>query len=243
MKLLHGREETGEDMPLAYAIIPARGGSKRIPRKNLKPFCGRPIIQRVVDVALGSGLFDKVVVSTDDEEIAAMAAAAGAEAPFRRSAALSDDHTGTTEVIRDAVERLNLEAHTPVCCIYATAVFVTQENLSRGYDALTSGDANWALAVVPFSSPIQRAYRRSGDRMVPFHPESMVKRSQDLEKAFFDAGQFYWALAETWRDPLARVWDGAAPVEIDPMRAMDIDTPEDWDHAEFLFERLSLTQA
>ncbi len=227
-------------MPEAIAIIPARGGSKRIPRKNVLPFAGRPAIGWPIRAALDSGLFDRVIVTTDDAEIAAAARAEGAEAPFLRDAGLADDHTGTTEVIRDAVNRLELPGDAPVCCIYATAFFVTPDDLREGFARLDDG-ADWALSLGEYRTPIQRAYRQTGaGRVAAMDPAQMPKRSQDLEPAFFDAGQFYWARAGKWRDADARVWDGAAGVVLPPERCIDIDTPADWNLAERMFAALGL---
>jgi N-acylneuraminate cytidylyltransferase len=179
------------------------------------------------------------VVTTDDEEIAEVARAAGAEVPFLRDAALADDHAGTTEVIRDAVLRLGLGPDAPVCCVYPTAFFVTAEDLRVGYDRLADG-ADWCLSVGEYRTPIDRAYRRDGARLVARDPAKMPMRSQDLEPAFFDAGQFYWARAATWSDPGARVWDGAAGVILPAERCIDIDTEADWHLAETMFRVLGL---
>ena len=224
-------------MTKAVAIIPARGGSKRIPRKNIKPFAGQPAIGWPIAAARASGLFDRIVVTTDDPEIAKTAQALGAEAPFLRDPALSDDYTGTTEVIRDAVARLGLPAETPVCCIYATALLLSHEALQEGAAHLQDG-ATWVLSVGRYATPIERAYRLRDGELRPDRPEAMPMRSQDLEPAYFDVGQFYWARAKTWADPAARVWDGAAGVEIAPERAVDIDTPDDWARAEQMFAAL-----
>ncbi len=223
----------------AIAILPARGGSKRIPRKNVRPFAGKAAIGWPIRAAKTSGCFEKIVVTTDDAEIAAAARAAGAEVPFTRDAALADDHTGTTEVIRDAVARLSLPADVPVCCIYPTAFFVTAGDLSAGLERLREG-ADWVLSVGEYRTPIDRAYRRDGARMVARDPAKMPMRSQDLEPAFFDAGQFYWARAATWLDSGARVWDGAAGIVLPPERCIDIDTEADWQLAERMFSALEL---
>lgn len=227
-------------MTKAVAILPARGGSKRIPRKNIRDFKGKPAIGWPIEVAQTSGLFDRVVVSTDDQEIATCARSFGAETPFLRDAALSDDYTGTTDVIRDAVQRLNLAPDTPVCCIYATALFVRASDLREGANLLEEG-ATWSMTVAEYPTPIGRAYHRQGDRLVPRHPDQMPMRSQDLEPDYFDVGQFYWAKAETWLDPDAVVWDGTAGVEIPFLRAVDIDTEADWQRAEFLMSHLQDT--
>ncbi|WP_179380928.1 pseudaminic acid cytidylyltransferase [Jannaschia marina] len=224
----------------AVAILPARGGSKRIPRKNVRPFAGRPAIHWPIAAVRASGLFDRIVVTTDDDEIAEAAEAAGAEVPFRRGADLSDDHAGTTEVIADAVTRLGLKGDIPVCCLYPTAFFVTPDDLIAGHAALGEG-ATWALSLGEYRTPIQRAYRRAtGGRVAAMDPAQMPRRSQDLEPAFYDAGQFYWARATTWADPAARVWDGAAAVVLPDERCIDVDTPEDWTRAERLADLLGL---
>jgi len=208
------------------AIIPARGGSKRIKRKNITRLLDRPMIAWPLGVLRASGLFARIVVTTDDEEIAQVAREAGAEVPFLRAGDLSGDYTGTTEVIQDAVARLALPGDTPVACIYPTAVFLRAEDLQSGLSALERG-ATWAFSVGEYRTPIERAYRLADGALVPVNAAAMPKRSQDLEPAYFDAGQFYWARAATWGDPAARVWDGAAPVVLPPDRVCDIDTPED----------------
>lgn len=221
-------------MAKPVAIIPARGGSKRIPRKNIKPFHGRPMIGWPIRTALSSGLFGEVIVSTDDEEIAQVARDVGASVPFLRNPDLADDYAGTTEVIGDAVQHLDLTDETPVCCLYATAVFARAQALEDGLARLHAG-ARWVLSMCEYATQIQRAYRQDEGGFVPFSLEDIAKRSQDLEPAYFDAGQFYWALAKTWRDPKAKVWDGASAVILDANDVCDIDTPADWDRALSLF--------
>lgn len=220
-------------MTHAVAILPARGGSKRIPHKNIKPFAGRPAIAWPIAAARASGCFSRIVVSTDDTQIAEIASRFGAEAPFLREAALADDYTGTTEVVRDAVARLDLSAGTIVACLYPTAFFLEARDLQSGQAKVIAG-ARWSMAVAAYPTPIDRAYRMEGDLLVPRQPDMMPKRSQDLAPAYFDVGQFYFAEARTWLDPEARIWDGAAGVEIPFERAIDIDTPEDWTRAEHL---------
>ncbi|WP_347312320.1 pseudaminic acid cytidylyltransferase [Defluviimonas sp. SAOS-178_SWC] len=223
----------------SVAILPARGGSKRIPRKNIRDFAGRPAMAWAIAAARASGCFARIVVTTDDAEIAGAARALGAEVPFLRDPALADDHTGTTEVIRDAAERLRLAPDTAVCCLYPTAFFVTAEDLRAGREKLDAG-AKWVLSVGEYRTPIERAYRRDGDRLVARDPAKMPMRSQDLEPAFFDAGQFYWARAATWSDPAARVWNGAAGILLPAERCIDIDTENDWRLAERMFTLLGL---
>lgn len=229
-------------MSRAVVIIPARGGSKRIPRKNIRPFAGLPAMGWPLRAARASGCAARLVVSTDDAEIAATARALGAETPFVRAPELSNDYAGTTEVVRDAVQQLGLGADTPVCCLYPTAFFVQPDDLRAGLAHLDAG-ARWALSLGQYRTPIDRAYRLLPDgRAAARQPEHMPKRSQDLEPAYFDAGQFYWARAATWCDPIARVWDGAAGVILPPERCHDIDTAEDWRMAELMFQLLGLGQ-
>lgn len=226
---------------MKLAVIPARGGSKRIPRKNVKPFCGKPIIAWSIEAALGSGCFDKVTVSTDDEEIAAVARQCGAEVPFMRPAELSDDHTGTIPVIRHAVDwhagqGWQVEA---ACCIYATAPFVTAHDLQRGWEVLAASGADYAFSVTSYDFPIQRAIRITAQgRVEMFQPEHFSTRSQDLEEAFHDAGQFYWGRADAWRSSRPLFSPDAAPVLLPRHRVQDIDTAEDWLRAEWMFKAM-----
>ena len=224
------------------AILPARGGSKRIPRKNIRDFAGKPALAWPLTAASAAHIFSRIVVSTDDAEIAEIARTNGAEVPFTRDAALADDHAGTTEVIRDAVRRLRLPPDTPVCCIYPTALFLQSRDLQRGLEQLKSG-ATWVLTAGLYPTPIDRAYRLDGDSLVPRSAVHMPMRSQDLEPAYMDLGQFYWARAATWTDETAKVWDGAKPVLLPPDRAVDIDTEDDWARAELLFKLMQSGRA
>lgn len=223
------------------AIIPARGGSKRIPRKNIKEFCGKPMIAWSIEVALESGCFDRVIVSTDDEEIAAVARQHGAETPFMRPPHLSDDYTGTIPVIRHAVEWLAYHGYTvsQACCIYATAPFVSPEDLKRGQQLLESEACSYAFSVTSYAFPIQRAIRiTGGGRVAMFNPEHFQTRSQDLEEAWHDAGQFYWGVAQAWTQERPIFSEDAVPVTLPRHRVQDIDTPEDWIRAEWLFKAM-----
>ena len=214
-------------------IIPARGGSKRIPRKNIKEFCGQPMIAWSLQAAQASGCFERIIVSTDDTEIAQVAEEYGAEVPFRRSAGLADDHAGTAAVIRDAIQQLGLAAQTPVCCLYATAPFISADDLREGLAHLKQGDAAYVLAVTSFAYPIQRALRRSSAGQVEmFEPQHLQSRSQDLTEAWHDAGQFYWANAETWNSGQDILAQGAYGIALPRYRVQDIDTFEDWRCAE-----------
>jgi pseudaminic acid cytidylyltransferase len=223
------------------AIIPARGGSKRIPRKNIKPFCGKPMIAWSIEAALQSGCFDRIIVSTDDAEIAAVARQHGAEVPFMRPPELSDDHTGTIPVIRHAVERCNQQSqHVELaCCLYATAPFVRAEDLLRGLTTLQDSNCEYAFSVTSYAFPIQRAIRiNASGRVEMFNPEHFNTRSQDLEEAFHDAGQFYWGRANAWLMGKPIFTPDSQPVLLPRHRVQDIDTAEDWERAEWLFKAM-----
>ncbi|MEY4751135.1 MAG: hypothetical protein RIQ60_3349 [Pseudomonadota bacterium] len=226
------------------AVIPARGGSKRIPRKNIKAFCGRPMIAWSIAAARASGCFDHVIVSTDDAEIASVAQAHGAEVPFLRPPELSDDHTGTVPVIahaiREMTQRQGGTAPELVCCIYATAPFLQADDLRAGLQLFSAGPYDtplaYAFSVTSYPFPIQRALRRTSQgRLGMFNPEHMGTRSQDLEEAFHDAGQFYWGRTHAWLDGMPLFSHHAAPVLLPRHRVQDIDTPEDWLRAELMF--------
>ncbi|MFD2190061.1 pseudaminic acid cytidylyltransferase [Pistricoccus aurantiacus] len=223
---------------MKVAIIPARGGSKRIPRKNIKAFGGRPMIAWSIQAALASGCFDRVIVSTDDNAIAEVARQWGAEVPFLRPKELADDHTGTIPVIAQAIDWLREHDQAPqtVCCLYATAPFVQPEDLRRGLAILEEHAVAYAFSVTSYAFPIQRAIRITPEgRVAMFQPEHFATRSQDLEDAFHDAGQFYWGRAEAWCEGRPIFSAQAAPVMLPRHRVQDIDTPEDWQRAEWLF--------
>lgn len=231
-------------MSLRLAVIPARGGSKRIPRKNIKLFGGKPMIAWSIKAALESECFDRIIVSTDDPEIAQVAEAHGAEVPFLRPVDLSDDHTGTVPVIAHAVALQNAQGapSTEVCCLYATAPFIRPKDLQEGLNALQQADADYAFSVTTYAFPIQRAIRITEDKRVAmFQPENFATRSQDLEEAWHDAGQFYWGKAEAWLEERPLFGSASVPVPLPRYRVQDIDTAEDWERAELM--RLALQQA
>ncbi len=226
---------------MKIAIIPARGGSKRIPRKNIKPFCGKPMIAWPIAAAQDSGCFDRIIVSTDDNEIAQIALAHGAEVPFERPHELSDDHTGTIPVIAHAIRWMsnNIAPIDYACCIYATAPFVRSADLRRGFDALASSGADYAFAATSYAFPIQRAIRITADQRVEmFSPEHFHTRSQDLEEAWHDAGQFYWGIANSWLIGKPIFSHDATVVTLPRHRVQDIDTQEDWERAEWMFKAM-----
>lgn len=224
---------------MRLAVIPARGGSKRIPRKNIKLFCGKPMIVWSIEVALNSDCFDRVIVSTDDVEIAQVAKAHGAEVPFIRPAELSDDYVGTIPVVAHAVAWQNSMGQQvdEACCIYATAPFVQPHDLELGFKLLRDSGASFAFSVSKYDFPIQRALRITESLGVEmFQPDCISKRSQDLEEAWHDAGQFYWGKSSAWLLNESIFGGRAAPIPMPRSRVQDIDTPEDWELAEIKFQ-------
>lgn len=226
---------------MKIAVIPARGGSKRIPRKNIKHFAGKPIIAYSIEAAKACGLFDRIMVTTDDQEIAEVARGFGAETPFVRPAELSDDHATTAAVIRHAVQWANANwgsvAH--ACCIYATAPFVRPDFLREGFEKLVASRRSYAFSVASFPFPIQRAIRINKDGCVEmFQPEHFLTRSQDLEEAFHDAGQFYWGTADAFLTERMVFSPESVAVVLPRYLVQDIDTLEDWKRAELMLHAI-----
>ena len=222
----------------AIAIIPARGGSKRIPRKNIKDFFGKPLIAYSIEVALKSNLFEKVIVSTDDEEIANVAIKYGAIVPFIRPKELSDDFTGTGAVVNHTLEYLkqNNEEYDFVCTVYATAPFLDEKYLIEGFEELQNSNAKIAFSCTSMPFPIQRTFKITKDkRCKMFWPENFMKRSQDLEEAYQDAGQFYWDNQKIKSNEITFGKD-SIPIILPRHLVQDIDTLEDWRRAEYMYE-------
>lgn len=222
---------------MKLAVIPARGGSKRIPRKNVKPFRGKPAICWSIDAAREAGLFDHIVVSTDDAEIAEVARQAGAEVPFVRPPELSNDFADTTEVVAHAARWVAEHWGEPeaVCCIYAAAPFVRAGDIREAWKTLESGDWAYSFPVTDFGAPIFRSFRLNQQGGVEmFFPEHFTTRSQDLPQAYHDAGQFYWGRTQAWVEGLRLFDQHSRPLVIPRWRVQDIDTPEDWIRAEIL---------
>lgn len=228
---------------MRLAIIPARGGSKRISRKNIKPFAGKPMIAWSIEAAQVSGCFDRIIVSTDDTEIADVARFHGAEVPFMRPSELSDDHAGTIPVVAHAVGWMGQHVG-PVefaCCLYATAPFVQAKDLRQGLDVLQRTGAKYAFSVTSYAFPIQRAIRiRTDERVEMLNPEYFDTRSQDLEEVFHDAGQFYWGLSSAWLNHSPIFSHDSVPVRLPRERVQDIDNPEDWTVAELKFKLMNV---
>ncbi len=225
---------------MKLAIIPARGGSKRIPRKNIKEFCGKPMIAYSIEAALESGLFDRVIVSTDDKEIADVAKEYGAEVPFIRPPELSDDFTPTIPVIAHAIEELEKEVSVELaCCIYATAPFIQSRFLKEAYRTLVDNQSAYSFSATSFSFPIQRAIKINADSSVEmFYPEHFNTRSQDLEEAYHDAGQFYFGTREAWLSEKPIFTNASTAVTLPRHLVQDIDTPEDFKRAELMYKAL-----
>ena len=232
----------------SIAIITARGGSKRIPRKNIKAFCGRPILAYSVEAARESGLFDEVMVSTDDAEIVEVARAAGASVPFFRSAAAtSDDYATTVDVLAEVLERYEAQGRSfdLMCCLYPTAPFVTAEKLRRAAQVFADSGADKLEPVVAFSYPPQRSFSLVEGRLAYNYPEYVRTRSQDLPTWYHDAGQFYFYRVAAFRASLAA--DAAAggyamravPFVLDEMEVQDIDHLADWELAEMKYQMMT----
>lgn len=223
------------------AIIPARGGSKRIPKKNIRPFNGKPIIAYSIEAALAAGCFDTVMVSTDENEIADTARKFGAKVPFMRSSENSNDHAGLAEVAIEVVERYESEfgAVEKFCLILATAPFVSGARIAQGYKALEESGMDAALPVVRFSYPPQRGFRIDSEgRASMLHPELYTSRSQDLEPVFHDCGQFYWIKKEALLKEKRFFVENTYAIELPESEVQDIDTEEDWKLAEIKYELL-----
>lgn len=225
---------------MKVAIIPARGGSKRIPRKNIKEFCGKPMIAYSIKAAIDSELFDKVIVSTDDEEIANIAKQYGAETPFMRPPELSDDYTATIPVIAHAITQLQKEGPVEIaCCIYATAPFIQIKYLQEAYTLLKDTGSSYSFSATSFPFPIQRAIKLNQRHQVEmFQPEHFNTRSQDLEEAYHDAGQFYFGTAEAWLNEEPIFSKHSTATVLPRHLVQDIDTLEDFKRAELMFKVL-----
>jgi pseudaminic acid cytidylyltransferase len=227
---------------MKIAVIPARGGSKRIPRKNIKEFCGKPMIAWPIEVAKASKLFDHIIVSTDDAEIAQVSKEWGAETPFMRPIELADDYTATRPVVNHAIREIEKRYGLPdyVCCIYPCAAFVQASELIKAFDILTQDDCQFVFTAGSFPSPIQRAFKlNQSGRPEMFYPEFRQSRSQELEEAFHDAGQFYLGKTQAFLDDTPTYSQASIPLILPRYRVHDIDTQEDWDYAEIVFNAFS----
>lgn len=220
------------------AVITARGGSKRIPRKNILPFLGKPILAYSIEAAIKSGQFDEVMVSTDDEEIAQIAREYGAKVPFMRSDATSNDFANTEDVLLEVLDEYEKrgESFDLICCIYPTAPFVTADKLNEALNKLLSSDADTLIPVVRFSYPPQRALVMKDDYLEFKYPEHMLSRSQDLEPHFHDVGQFYMMKTEGFKKNKAIMRGKILPLEMPELEVQDIDNMTDWQIAEIKYQ-------
>lgn len=231
---------------MKVAIIPARGGSKRIPRKNIKSFIGRPMIAWSIDLALRSGIFDHVFVSTDDEEIASVAQKAGAKVPFRRPADLADDYATTVPVIAHSISEIEKVTGTTVtlaCCIYPCSPFTSEDDIINALRLLEVSGAPYAYPVTEFAHPIQRAMSRSSDGHMSFLEKGAeLTRTQDLPETYHDCGQFYWGRREAWLRHGRMHSEGVGYI-VPSWRVVDIDTDDDWVRAEIMHSLLQKKDA
>ena len=225
---------------MRIAVIPARGGSKRVPRKNIRTFAGQPIIVWPIKAALSSGLFDQVVVSTDDPEIAEVARMTGASVPFMRPENLSDDYADTKSVIRHAISELELKTEVQVCCIYPTSVFADAQLLKNGLEKLNESKCSFVFSITSVDPSIYRSFTKTADdHITMLFPENYAKRTQDLPSLYCDAAQFYWATVGGWQSDLDIFGADSIGVFIDPSRVQDIDTESQWLAAERIFQEHS----
>lgn len=225
---------------MKIAVITARGGSKRIPRKNIKEFCGKPILAYSIEAALKSGIFDEVMISTEDDEIAKIAQSYGAAFPFRRSEKTAGDHAMTIDVMLEVVEEYKKIGKDPdtICCIYPTAPFVTAEKLVQADKLMIESGADAVIPVVKFSFPPQRCFVVDGNYIKYKWPENELKRSQDLEPFYHDAGQFYLLKTDVMKEEHTLVPNKTAPFILDEMEVQDIDNMDDWNIAEIKYKAM-----
>ncbi|MBQ6888378.1 MAG: pseudaminic acid cytidylyltransferase [Lachnospiraceae bacterium] len=231
-----------ENRKYTLAIITARGGSKRIPRKNIKEFCGKPIVAYSIEAAKQAGVFDEIMVSTDDEEIAEVGRQYGADIPFFRSSGTSDDFATTADVLLEVLEEYEKRGKkfTHICCIYPTAPFVTAQNLKQAMEQLTAKQADSVMPVVRFSFPPQRSVIVGANgNLTPKWEEYMNCRSQDLEPFYHDCGQFYCLNVESFQKEQKMIMNHTLPLFMDEMQVQDIDTEEDWRIAEMKYRILN----
>lgn len=222
------------------AIIPARGGSKRIPRKNIRNFLGKPIIAYSIEAAIESGLFDEVMVSTDDEEIAHIAKQYGASVPFMRSVAASDDFATTAQVLEEVLGNYSINEirFESACCIYPTAPFITSNILNKAYKKLKEGSYKSVFPILRYGYPIWRSLKLVDDKVVMNWPEHLTSRSQDLIPAFHDTGQFYWFIVKAFNKSKALFTDDSGTIELTELEVQDIDNEIDWALAELKYKLL-----
>jgi N-acylneuraminate cytidylyltransferase len=222
-------------------IIPARGGSKRIPLKNIKNFLGKPILSYSIDAATNSGVFDEIMVSTDDECIAKTAIQYGAKVPFLRSSKNSSDHATTFEVLEEVLNQYSFNGYhfETCCCIYACAPLLQQKNITEGFEKIKENKFDTVFTAIQYATPIQRAFKITGNIATLFYPQYANSRSQDMEKAYYDAGQFYWCNTQSILSKKKIFTDNTGLIILDEMQAQDIDNISDWEIAELKYKLLN----
>ena len=221
----------------AVAVIPARGGSKRLPRKNVRLLAGKPAIAYPIELALKSGIFERVIVTTEDQEIASIAIAFGAEVPFLRSTELSDDFSTTIDVIADAAIRLKLNDLDLLCCIYPVTPLLEIDRLLQARKLLETGEWDYVFPASEYTTPIERAFRKNPEEKVNFlFPKFVSTRTQDIEKTFYDAGQFYFGRVKAWKNKLPILSGNASFLALEKYEAIDIDDEADWNFVERIIQ-------
>ena len=221
----------------SVAIIPARGGSKRIPRKNIRMLAGRPAIAHTIELALSSGIFERVIVTTEDPQVAAIAVEYGAEVPFIRSAELSNDFATTIDVISDAAHRLELRNSDFLCCIYPITPLLSVERLLQANELLKSGKWDYVFPASEYTMPIERAFRKDTSGKVSFLvPDYLSVRTQDIEKTFYDPGQFYFGKVQAWKSKKPILSGNSTFIELLRHEVIDIDEEEDWEFVDQIME-------
>lgn len=228
-------------MTSRIAIITARGGSKRIPRKNIKLFYGKPMIAYVIEAAKSTNCFDEIMVSTDDEEIGEISLKYGASVPFYRSAKNSDDYSSTVDVLLEVLQDYAKRGvvFNQACCLYPAAPFITADTLLEGLKTMQDNNADALIPVALFSSPVWRALKDEDGKLKRIWPEYEMSRSQDLPKAYYDAGQFYWFDVDIFTNKKKILADNTAFLELNWSQVQDIDTPEDWIEAEYKYQLIN----
>ena len=226
------------------AIITARGGSKRIPKKNIREFCGKPIIAYGIEAAIKSNLFDEIMVSTDSEEIAEIAKKYGATVPFLRSEENSNDFADTSDVILEVLQEYSVlgKEYSEVCCIYPTAPFITEKKIIESYSLLKDENVFNVVPMVRFSFPPQRGLKICDGMSVPFDAGSIEARSQDLERIYHDAGQFYWIKVDEFKKNDAILYNHTKPYLISELEVQDIDDEDDWKIAELKYRQMQVNE-
>ena len=225
------------------AVIPARGGSKRIPNKNIKDFCQKPILEYAITAAINTQLFSKIIVSTDSVEIAKFAQQLGAEVPFIRSPQLSDDYSNTDQVVQDVIIKLSQmgKNYEYISCIYATTPFLEPLDIENGFAALRANKSDFLLAVNRLRFPIERTYQDSGNGTLRLSkPDAYLTRSQDLPVSYVDSGQFYWGTPKGWQEVNDLGIGDPTYIELPWHKSIDLDTLQDWDMAERIFSAIHL---